>query len=342
MDQHPPPWTLEEIASYVGGVCDGPPALCIERPASADSGDGRGIAFAESAEYLEAARSSGVGAVIAPSDAPESGVPCVRVADPRRAFGILLSLAQRPLPLDSGVHATAQVDPLASVHATASIGAYSVVERGASILGGARVYPFCYVGEDCSVGEGCVLYPHVVLEAGAVVHSGAILGADGFGYAWDGAERVKIPQVGGVQVGKNAEIGANTAVDRATFGTTEVGEGTKIDNLVQIAHNVTIGKHGAIAAKSGVAGSTKLGDRVVLGGDVGIRDHVRIGDDVALGARSGVEADILEPGEYFGVPARPKREALRTMLTLTRLPELAQRIRELERRIQKIEDGGGS
>lgn len=345
METNAPPWTLEQIARLVGGTCDGPPGLCLERVAPADSADPRGIGFAESAEFWEKARASGIGALIVPPEAPDLGKPCVRVANPRAAFGMLLHLADRPMPLEKGIHGSAVVHADARVHPEASVGPYAVIEREAEIGPGVQVFPFCYVGEGCSVGEGCVLYPHAVLYRGVVlgprtvVHSGAVLGADGFGYGWDGTRRVKVPQVGRVRVGADVEIGANTTVDRATMGETTIGEGTKIDNLVQVAHNVSIGRHGAIAAKSGIAGSSKVGDRVIMGGDVGVTDHVSIVDDVSLGARTGVEADIDEPGEYFGVPARPKREAIRAMLIYVKLPELAARIRELERRLRELEGG---
>lgn len=347
METQPPPWTLSQIAEWVGGVLAGPGDLRIERLVQAGSDDPQGLTFAESADYLAKIEASGVGAALVRADAAPNK-PCVKVADPRIAFLELLGRCERPLPLDAGVHPSAVVHEDAAVDPTASIGAYCVIERGACVGAGARIHPLCYVGENCLVGEGCELLPRVVLYrdvslgARTLVHSGAVLGADGFGFFWDGSQRVKIPQVGSVVVGPDVEIGANTTVDRATMGETVIGEGTKLDNLVQVAHNVRIGEHGVIAGLTGIAGSTALGDRITVGGGVGFRDHITIGDDVTIGGRSAVGGDLPDPGEYFGTPAMPKREAIKCFLLFPKLPELYSRIKELEKKVAELaaENGG--
>jgi UDP-3-O-[3-hydroxymyristoyl] glucosamine N-acyltransferase len=182
-----------------------------------------------------------------------------------------------------------------------------------------------------------VLYRDVSVGANSIIHSGAVLGADGFGYVWTGKERMKVPQVGRVVVDADAEIGANTTIDRATAGATTIGEGVKLDNLVQIGHNVSIGDHSVIAAQSGISGSTNVGKRVVMGGNVGTNDHISIADDVVLGGRSGVDRDIKEAGLYFGTPARPGAEAKRSMLIIPKLPDLLSRIRALEKKVKELE-----
>jgi UDP-3-O-[3-hydroxymyristoyl] glucosamine N-acyltransferase len=182
-----------------------------------------------------------------------------------------------------------------------------------------------------------VLYRDVRVGARSVIHSGAVIGADGFGFVWDGSKRLKVPQVGSVRIGDDVEVGANTCIDRATAGETVIEDGVKLDNIVQIGHNVRVGEHSAIAGMSGISGSTKIGKRVLMGGGVGTRDHVTIGDDVALGGRSNVGGDITEPGEYLGTPAAPAREAVRAMLTIHKLPELVSRIRQLEKRLAELE-----
>lgn len=331
--------TLGEIAALLSGELHGPADLPISGPVDAETTESGGIAFAESEEYLSKAEGSGASALLLPRTLTSSVKPFVQVDHVRGAFLRLLQGAVRPLPLASGVHATAVVDPLASVDKEAQVGAYAVVERGARIGKGCRIYPFAYIGEDCVLEEGCTVFPHAVLYQsvrvgkGAVIHAGTVLGADGFGYVWNGSERVKVPQVGSVEIGPGCEIGALSAVDRATMGTTIVGRGTKIDNLVQIAHNVHVGEHGAIAAQAGIAGSAKVGDRVLIGGQGGVADHIEVADDVTLGARSAALGSIEESGHYLGFPAVKSENAKRAILLVMKLPELFSRLRKLERRL---------
>lgn len=338
-----PTWTLDELAQLLGGTREGSETLDIRRPASAEDDAPDGLTFATNERYLTAAEASKVGAVLIGPDMRGCAKPAIRLADPRAAFGKFLSMCARPLPLEPGVHEKAVVHPEAQVHPTASVGPFAVVEQGASIGAGARVFPFCYVGESCVVEARATLYPHVVLYQevtvgeGTIVHAGAVLGADGFGYAWDGQRRIKVPQVGTVRLEDDVEVGANTTIDRATAGETVIGTGTKIDNLVQIAHNSRIGSHGVIASLTGLSGSTIAGDRVVMGGQVATSGHLRIGDDVTLSGRTGVTKDVLEPGTYFGLPARPYGEATRLHALQQKLPDLVRRIKELERKIAEIE-----
>ena len=341
MERESPGWPLGELAAILGGRLEGPADLRIKRPVPADAEDPEGLAFAESDEYLRRAAEGGAGAVLAAEGSAAIPKPTIFVAKPREAFGRFLALCQRPLPLEPRVHPMAIVSPDARIAPTASIGPYAVVERGAVIGEQCRVFPFCYVGENCRLGSGTVLFPHVVLyqdvELGArcVVHSGVVLGADGFGFVWDGQRRVKVPQVGRVVLGDEGEIGANTAVDRATAGATTIGSGAKLDNLVQIGHNSRIGEHTVIASLSGISGSTQVGNRVTMAGQVATTDHVSICDDVILAGRTGVTGDIKEPGTYFGLPARPLGEAMRTMVLTTKLADMFQRVRELEKRLPK-------
>lgn len=335
-------WTLGELARLLGATLDGPADLQIDRPVPADSADPRGIAFAESEAYLAAARSSGVGAVIVTPGAGDVGKPALRHSAPRAAFGVLLGLAHRPAPLDAGIHAMASVHAEATVDATASVGAFAVIERGAVIGPSCRVYGLAYVGENCKLGAGCVVYPHAVLVQdvelgpGSVIHPGAVLGADGFGYVWDGVRRRKIPQVGGVTLGEDVEIGANATVDRATCGETRVGDGVKIDNLVMIAHNVRVGAHTVMAAQTGIAGSAQVGARCTFGGQAAMPDHGFVGDDVTLAARGAVVHPLTGAGVYFGLPAMPAIEAQRILMAQHKLPELLKRVRALERQIARI------
>ena len=336
-------WKLAELAEILGGVLDGPSDRIIKRPVPAGSTDPQGLTFAESQAYVDLAVQSGVGAVLLlPSD-DAKGTAAIRHPRPRQAFGVFLALCSEPLPLNLGIHPTAIVEAGSEIDPAAQIGAYCVIERGAVIKAHAKIYAFCYVGERCQVGEGAILYPRVTLyqdifvEAKATINSGAVIGADGFGYYWDGTAHRKVPQVGGVRVGTHAEIGANTCVDRATAGLTEISEGVKLDNLVQVAHNVKIGNDSIIAALTGISGSTIVGKRVIMAGQCGTKDHVKIGDDIVLGGRTGVTNDISEPGQYWSTPATPFRQAMHAAALTRKLPELVERIKTLEHKLQALE-----
>lgn len=345
MAKNAPQFTLSTLAKALHGDYEGPADLPLIGPAAAGDPSPMGVTFAESEEYLKLAESVDVGAIIVSRQERASDKPLIRVENPRVAFGMLLGICDRPLPLEQGIHPTAVVHESANVHESARIGPFAVVEDGVDIGPEVKIYPFSYIGENCTLGRGTVVYPHVVLYKDVTVgercilHSGCVLGADGFGFLWDGRRRIKVPQVGGVTLGDSVEVGANTTVDRATAGQTQVGHGTKLDNLVQVGHNVSIGTDGVIAGQSGISGSSKIGDRVVMGGNVGLSDHVTITDDVTLGGRSGVDRDIKESGEYFGTPARPMREAVRTFLTLPKLPEMMTRLRALEKEVEALRKG---
>jgi len=339
-------WTLGQLAQILNGELNGPADHLIERPVPAGSNDVHGITFAGSADYLAKALESSVGAILVPKGTPAQSIPTIQVENPRAAFGYVLAMSHRPLPIQSGIHATAVVSPTAQVSATASIGAYVVIEPGAIIEDEAKIYPFAYIGENCKVGPKAIIYPHAVLYQDvsvgekSIVHAGSVIGADGFGYFWNSPQREfrqKVPQVGNVQLGANVEIGSLTAIDRATAGSTTIADGTKIDNLVQIAHNCVIGSHTVIASQAGISGSTTVGDRVDIGGQVGTADHVTIGDDVILAARAGATKSVLEPGAYWGVPATPLVFMKRVIKLTLKLPETMKTIKDLERRIADLE-----
>jgi UDP-3-O-[3-hydroxymyristoyl] glucosamine N-acyltransferase len=230
----------------------------------------------------------------------------------------------------------------ARVSASASIGPLSVIEAGAVIGSGSRVYPLVYVGAGAHIGDECVLYPHVVVREGVrlgrrvIVHAGAVIGADGFGYVFDGSRHRKIPQLGGVRIEDDVEIGANTTIDRGTFGDTVLRKGTKVDNLVQIGHNVDVGDHSVLVAQVGIAGSSRIGRGVTLAGQVGIADHVTVGDGAMVAAQSGIHADVAPGEKVLGSPARPLTQSKRILLVEGQLPDMARRLRRLERRVAEL------
>ncbi len=336
-------WTLSEIAEIVGGELFGPPELQIFRPVPAGSNDFGGITFAESKEYLQIVNESNVGAVLVNVDETNCSKPHIKCESPRLAFGRILAMAWRELPLSPGIHPTAIISPEAQVDKDASVGAFCVIESGVVLAEESKIYPFCYIGENCQIGIGAKIYPHATLyrniEIGdrTIVHSGSVIGADGFGYFWDGVKHRKVPQVGTVRIGDDCEIGAVTAIDRATAGETLIGSGTKIDNLVQIAHNVSIGQDSIIAGQSGIAGSSNVGSRVIMGGGVGVGDHLNITDDVSIGGGSIVSKHVESSGNYWGHPLLEFRDAARVHLLISKLPQLNERIKKLEQIITELQ-----
>ena len=236
------------------------------------------------------------------------------------------------------IHPTAVISPDAKIAADAFIGPHVVVEQDAEIGAGTMVEAFCFVGRNSRIGENCRLHPRVTLYAGirlgdrVEIHSGAVIGADGFGYVFGEGHHLKFPQIGAVEIADDVEIGANSTIDCGSLDDTCVGRGVKIDNLVQIAHNVRIGEHSVIAAQTGVSGSSTLGQRVVAGGQVGIADHCSIQDGAVLGAQAGIPTGkIIRTGQtVWGTPARPLRKFKEQYAWVARLPELADRVRRLE------------
>jgi UDP-3-O-[3-hydroxymyristoyl] glucosamine N-acyltransferase len=336
-------WTLGKLAEILGAEIVGPSDFLVSAPASSDSDNPSGLAFAEGKDYLEEAKTSGVGAVIVPMSVEEFPKPILRHPHPRMAFGHLLSLFDKPFQQASGVHPSAVVHPESIIHPDASIGAFTVIESGCNIGAGAIIMPFCYIGENCTVGSDSLILPHAVLLRNVIlgesceIGPGAIIGHAGFGYYWDGTKQVRVPQVGGVVLGDDVHIGALTAIDRATAGATYIADGNKLDNLIQVAHNVKIGKHGVFASQVGIAGSSVIGANHVAGGQVGYADHVKVADGVSIAGRSGVMGTISEPGAYGGAPSMPMRQFRRVTIIHEDLPNLVKRIRALEKKIQELE-----
>jgi UDP-3-O-[3-hydroxymyristoyl] glucosamine N-acyltransferase len=335
-------FTLGQLAQALGATLDGDPRRVVTGVAPLDSAGPDQVSFLIHARYYDAAKASRAGAFLAGTDAAGLPAPVLRVRAPQQAFVDLLNLFHPPTAVVPGIHATAVIAADARIDPTAAVGAHAVVEAGARIGARARIAPLVYVGAGVEIGEDSAIGAHAALLDGVrlgrrvVIHPGAVLGADGFGFAFDGAEHRKIPQTGGVLVEDDVEIGANTTIDRATFGDTVIRRGTKIDNLVQIGHNVEVGEHSILVAQVGVSGSSRLGRGVVLAGQVGVADHVTIGDGTLVGAQAGVPSDLEAGGKFLGTPARSMLEAKRIMAAESRLPELLRRVRALERALQAL------
>ncbi|MBI5016725.1 MAG: UDP-3-O-(3-hydroxymyristoyl)glucosamine N-acyltransferase [Deltaproteobacteria bacterium] len=335
--------TLADLAGRLGAELVGDGAVAIHSAATLDEAGPGQLSFLHNPRYrplLETTRAAAV--VVGPRDRV-AGKNLLVSPNPYLAFARAVEL------LYPEEHPRRGVEPGAHVHPTARLGrdvtalGGACVEEGAEIGAGTMLYPGVYVGRGARVGRDCLLYPNAVVRERCVLgdrvilQPGVVVGSDGYGYARDGARQVKIPQVGIAVLEDDVEVGAGTTIDRAALGETRIGRGTKIDNLVQVAHNVVIGEDCLIVAQAGVSGSTRLGDRVILAGQVGVVGHVTIGDGAVVGAQSGVPADLPAGAVVSGSPAFEHREWLKAQAVLRRLPELRARVLELERRVRATE-----
>lgn len=296
-------------------------------------------------KYLPQLADTQAGAVLCEAKYAPQGASCLITQNPKLDWARVVALFAKPQGCLSGVSPQAFVHPEATIGSDVTLYPFVFVGARAKIGAGATLFPGVYVGEDCFVGENATLYPNVVLMAGTIlgpnviIHAGAVLGSDGYGYAQGPAGHVKVPQVGNVVIGRDVEIGANAAIDRAALESTKVGDGTKIDNLVQIAHNVEMGKHCLIISQVGIAGSTRLGNGVVLAGQAGLRDNISLGDGVQVAAQAGVGQD-LPPGTIVGgSPSMDAATYLKVSLLLPKLPELMRRVKRLEKAAEAKESG---
>jgi UDP-3-O-[3-hydroxymyristoyl] glucosamine N-acyltransferase len=332
--------TLQEIAKLCGGELNGNPACRITGAASLDEAVEGEIAFYNNPRYMPRLRKTRASAVFVPSDfSEETPVAQVRVADPSKAFEqVVIKLAPLPVAFVPGIHATAIVDRSAKIGARVSIQPHAVIEAGATIGDETVIGAGSYIGHETKIGSGSMIYPNVtirertIIGSRVIIHGGAVIGADGFGFEFVEGRYQKIPQIGIVQIDDDVEIGANTTIDRARFGRTWIQEGVKIDNLVQIAHNVTIGKNSIIAAQTGISGSTRVGQKVMMAGQVGVIGHLTIDDNTVIAAQSGISKD-LPGGAWFGSPAVPLPEAKRQIAWIHRLGKLFDRVKALEKKL---------
>jgi len=345
---------LADIAKAVGGTVEGADGeIAVKGVAALQDAEAGDIAFLANPRYAPLMKSTRASAVVVSEQwHGESGAALIRVTDPDMAFAkIAAMLAPPPPTFPLGVHETAVVAKDAVLGVGVSVGPHAVVESGTRIGDRTRIGAGVYIGHAAEVGNDCVLHPHVslrervILGDRVVVHNGAVIGSDGFGYGWQAGHWEKIPQVGIVEIGDDVEIGANATIDRARFGKTVIGRGVKIDNLVQIAHNVRIGDHTAIAAQAGIAGSTIIGRCCRLGGQAGITGHISIGDGAVVGAQAGVTKDVKSGQFVSGYPAMPHERALEAHAHVMRIPQLKARLAQLETEVERIrrllEDTGG-
>lgn len=344
---------LSEIAARVGGRLTGDGCTAITGVAGireAKSGDITFLANRRYASLLAETKASAV--IISETDDLPQAIPAVIVKNPDLAFAITVeSFAPSRVDIPREIHPTARIAKGVRMGKRVAVGAYAVVEEGASIGDDTTIYPFVYVGHKVSIGKGSLLYAHVVLrervEVGnnVIIHGGAVIGSDGFGFAQENGAHQKIPQIGTVVIEDDVEIGANTTIDRARLDKTVLKKGVKIDNLVQIGHNVVVGDHTVIAAQTGIAGSARLGRQIMVGGQAGIGGHVEVGDRVMIAGQAGVTKSVPPGAAVSGTPAAPHHKTKREWASLRRLPEmhallkgLKNRIGALEERIEELEE----
>lgn len=339
---------VNELAAKLGAAFEGAGDREITSAAPVQSAGSDALSFAGNAKALGLARTSAAGCLIVTSEYVNPGSQTlIRAANPRAMFAIALRWLFPQPPIRAGVHFSAYVAQSADIDPASEVGPHVTIGEHVHIGAGSRICAGCYIGDRVNIGAGSVLHPNVTVYAdvnvgiNAVLHSGCILGADGFGFVLMAEKYEKFPQVGRVSIGDNVEIGANSCVDRAALGVTTIGDGTKLDNMVHIGHNCTIGKHVLIAAQTGLSGGVVVEDYAVIGGQVGIGDKARIESRAVLGSGSGIlTSKIVRGGDVvWGTPARPLREHLQSLAHLRRLPELREELAELKRRLAELESG---
>ncbi len=343
--------TLGELATHVGGLVVGNAAdgLTIVAATTLERACPDHVTLVDHADKLHLLAKSRAGAAIVPAGSGPLDRPSIEVDDVHAAFAAVITLLRPPrAQVRGGISPQAAIDPSATlaadveVHPFAFVAAGVEIGAGATVHSGARIMPGCRIGPGTEIFPGAVLYENTVVGARCLIHANAVLGAHGFGYKPTSDGYRLSAQLGWVEIGDDVEIGAGTTIDRGTYGPTVIGSGTKLDNLVMIAHNVRLGRHNMICSQVGVAGSTTTGDWVVMAGQVGVRDHVHIGDRAVLGARSGVSNDV-EPGKtVLGEPAIDLRDRKLQLATMSKLPEMRKDLKQLTARLDALERGRGT
>lgn len=334
---------LREIAELVNGILLGDGDIEITGVTNLEDAGVADIVFAVP-PHLDKAALSGAAAVIIPNTVTEFRKPAIRVENPRVAFVELLKLYTPKIAVQPGIHATAVVGNGVMIGENVTIMACAVIADHVKIGDNTIIYPHAYIGDEAIIGSDSLIYPNVTVRerchigSRVILHSGAVIGSDGFGFITVGSRHQKVPQVGNVIIGDDVEVGANATIDCATTGSTIVKSGTKIDNLVHVAHNVVIGENCYLVAFAGIAGSAKIGNNVTFAGKSGSAGHLTIGDNCVFAAKSGVIGDVPAGSFYAGFPARPHKEWLRGEASIRRIPDLIKKVRDLEGRLATIQD----
>ncbi len=332
-------FTVSYLAEQIGGEVVGDGAVILTGIAPAEGAAAGDLTFAEKPAYLAAAEASQASAILVPKGFESATKVLIRVKDARIAIAKVLPLFFPPETHVGGIHASAVVDPSAKIDATANVGPHCVIGAGVSLGKNSVLMGGNHIGRDSKIGDDVCLHPNVVLYARTQIgnrvsiHAGTTIGSDGYGYVFDQGRHRKMLQVGNVVIHDDVEIGSNTSIDRGALGSTVIGQGTKIDNLVHVAHNVVMGRHCLIMGQVGFAGSTQLSDYVVIASQSGIGGHLKLGTQATIGAKSGVMRDIAAGETVLGYPAAPDKEAKRQWIAVTKMPEALRRLKTLEQKM---------
>jgi UDP-3-O-[3-hydroxymyristoyl] glucosamine N-acyltransferase len=340
-------FTASQIAAFLKGEIEGDPEVRVSNVSKIEEGKPGSLSFLANPKYEKYIYETASSIVLVnKSFRPEKKIQAtlIRVDNAYEAFASLLDLYQKSMPQNEGVSSLASLDPTARIGDKVYVGEFTCLCRNSSIGAGSRIYPQVYIGDNVKIGENTVIYAGVkiyhdcIIGSNCIIHSGVVIGSDGFGFApQDGSEYKKIPQIGNVIIEDNVELGSNLTIDRATMGSTVIRKGAKLDNLIQIAHNVDIGENTVIAAQAGISGSTKVGRNCMIAGQVGLTGHLNIADDVKIAAQAGVSHDLKTKGEIVGgSPAVEMRRYRKAIVIYTQLPELREQVLKLEKEVSKL------
>lgn len=338
-------FTAGAVAALLNGAVDGNPDATLNDVCPIEDGRAGALTFLANPKYAQHLYTTAATAAIVASDfVPTVKVPCtlIRVKDPYAAFAILLEQYARMKRPAAGIHPTAFIDATARVGNSLFIGAHAVIDSGATVGNGCHIHPQVYIGRNAKLGDNVTLHAGVRLlddctvGSNCTIHAGTVIGSDGFGFAPSDNAYGKVPQIGNVVIYDDVEIGANCTIDRATMGSTIIGKGVKLDNLIQVAHNVEIGEHTVIAAQTGIAGSTKIGKRCMIGGQVGIVGHLKIGDNVKIAAQSGIGSNVKDNALMQGSPAFDAGNYRRAYVSFRGLPKTVSILNELRMDVEEL------
>lgn len=341
--------TVTEIAQITGAEPAQNAQASVTRLCALDEAQEGGLCYLTSLDHPEQLKDLKAAALIVPEEAKGKELPfngaLLYAKNPEWAFILLMKYVDaKRQKHTAGIHPTAVVSPNAKLGENVSVGAYTVIEDGATVGDNTVIFPQCYIGKDVIIGKNCYIYPQVVIREDCILkdyvilQAGAKIGSDGFGFTFHEGRHQKIPQIGNVVIGNDVEIQSNTCIDRAKISSTVIGDNTKIDNLVQIGHNVRVGMSTIICAQVGAAGTTDIGNGVVLAGQVGLAGHMKIGDRVQVGAQSGVINSIPAGETYFGYPAMPKKEAFLQLAILRKLPEMNKEFKAFKKQLNETKN----
>ena len=338
-------FSAQQIAGFLNGTIEGDPTAKVSNFSKIEEGKAGTLSFLANMKYAHYLYTTEASIVLVNNDfVPEQPVhtTLIRVENAYAALALLLNMVEQSKVKKTGVDSTAYIAPTASVGEQVYLGHFAYIGDGAKVGSNCRIYPNVYIGEHVQIGDNCTIYPHTTIYEGCVVgnncilHAGCVIGADGFGFAPEGESYKKIPQLGNVIIEDDVEIGANTTIDRAVMESTIIHKGVKLDNLIQIAHNVEVGENTVMAAQVGIAGSCKVGKHCMFGGQVGLAGHIHIADNVTLGAQSGVISNVKEGQTLLGAPAINAKGFMRSSAVFSRLPEMYRTLGQLQREIEQL------